>query len=242
MASKKSILDTILSGAKSEMRREARYQLRSIGRKLTKKVTGGIKDAADNAREEKEKQKLEEEIKGKKDSRDKKEKKNEKYESVTFRFDKLPTNLEELKAMDEASLDTPFKAAALSVAVMCNFENDEDATYEMLNYLKGPQPLSTYEKQWLRERLVGKIYVPFSFFEGTKPSNSYTPTQPYTITLSEDAYSHAEEKYCRLNMVSSGADNPRQIKLRTKGGQWFLWEMLFLSDIRTPTEADPWED
>lgn len=234
MASKKSILDTIFSGVKSELRREARYELRSAGRKLTKKVTSGIKNASENAKDKKAE---------KQESENKKEnKKNVKYESVTFSFDKLPSGLEELKAMDEASLDTPFKTAALSVAVMCNFENDEDATFEMINYLKGPQPLSTYEKQWLRERLVGKIYVPFSFFEGTKPSNNYTPSVPYKITLSEDAYSHTEEKYCRLNMVSSGADSPRQIKLRSKGEQWFLWEMLFLSDIRTPAEADPWAD
>ena len=43
-------------------------------------------------------------------------------------------------------------------------------------------------------------------------------------------------------LTSGGADNPRHIKLRKKGstGQWFLNDILCLSDIRTPANEDPW--
>ena len=72
---------------------------------------------------------------------------------MDFIFTSLPTNLEELKKLPEAVLNSPFKTAALTVAVLCNFENDQDATFEMLDFLKGPEAVSEYEKQFIRERL-----------------------------------------------------------------------------------------
>jgi hypothetical protein len=41
-------------------------------------------------------------------------------------------------------------------------------------------------------------------------------------------------------MTSGGADSPRQIKLRRKGEQWFLWEQFLLPDIRKPESSNPW--
>lgn len=158
----------------------------------------------------------------------------------TFTFESLPTSVEELKALPEADLSTPFKAAALTVAALCNWENDPAVTCDMLDFLKGPQPLSTYDKQFLRDRLGGKGYKTFSFFKGSSPSNDYTPSKPYEITVYDYAYSYGQEGYCMLQIDSSGADSPRQIKLRRKGEQWFLWEQFLLSDIRTPAKDDPW--
>ena len=48
------------------------------------------------------------------------------------------------------------------------------------------------------------------------------------------------EGYATLYLRSGGADSPRQVKLRRKGEQWFLWEQFLLSDIRTPAKDDPW--
>ena len=39
---------------------------------------------------------------------------------------------------------------------------------------------------------------------------------------------------------SGGADSPRPIVLRQKGEQWFLWQQLLMSAIRTPAAQDPW--
>ena len=158
----------------------------------------------------------------------------------TFVFDSLPRSVGELAAMPEADLSTPFKAAALTVAALCMYETDPQVCFEMLDFLKGPQPLSTYEKQFLRDRLGGKGYKPFSFFEGAVPQNSYTPNKPYKITFTE-AYYQGDDNYRMLEVVSGGADSPRQIKLRCKGGQqWLLWEQYLISDIRTPAKDDPW--
>ena len=158
----------------------------------------------------------------------------------TFTFAKLPENLAELQAMPEAALKDPYATAALTVAVLCHYEKNVDETIEMLNFLKGPQPLSPFEVQFLRDRLVGKSYVPRSYFAGTSPANNYEPSVPYTVTVTENPYSFNEDKYALLWIKSSGADTPRQIKMRAKGDTWYLWEQFLLPDIRIPAAQDPW--
>lgn len=159
----------------------------------------------------------------------------------TFTFDNLPKTVEELKAMPEACLDTPYKTAALTVCALCEFANNREASVGMLNFLKGPQPLSPSEIQFIADRFMdGKSYIPFSYFAGTSPENDYTPTVPYKITVFSNTYSFQQENYATLFINSSGADNERQVKMRRKGNQWFLWEQFLLSGIRQPKSADPW--
>lgn len=160
----------------------------------------------------------------------------------TFTFNTLPQNVEQLKALPEASMSDPFATAALTVAALCRYGESVQDCIDMLNYLKGPQPLSPFEIQFLRDRLVGKTYKPFSFFKGSSPQNNYTPSQPFTIEISAGVYAYQEQNYAKLDIVSSGADSPRQVKLREKPStnQWFLWEQFLLSDIRIPVEQDPW--
>ncbi|MBE6708894.1 MAG: hypothetical protein E7578_06605 [Ruminococcaceae bacterium] len=147
-----------------------------------------------------------------------------------------------MQALPEASLDSAFKTAALTVAVLCNYERDPEGTFAMLDHLKGPENVSTYEKQFIRERLEDKVYKVYSYFAGTTPENGYTPTQPYTISVSENPYSFDNENWATLYVMSSGADNPRGIKLRKKPstGEWFLNDIQCLSDVRLPAEKDPW--
>lgn len=157
-----------------------------------------------------------------------------------FEFQTLPTSVEELRSLPEFALTDPFMAAALTVAVLCNYEKDPAETINMLNELRGPRPLTPFEIQFLRDRLAGKGYKPFSFFRGASPANNYTPTLPYTISISDDPYTYQNEGYARLQLRSFGADNPRPVTLRRKGEQWMLWEQLLLADIRTPAKDDPW--
>ena len=126
--------------------------------------------------------------------------------------------------------------------VLLNYADDVNATIEMLNFLKGPEPMNPYQIQFLKDRLVGKEYVVRSFFEGSSPQNNYIPTEPLKITVFDNPYSYPEAGWATLHMNSTGADSPRQIKCRLKPStnQWFLVENLALSDIRTPVAADPW--
>ena len=159
----------------------------------------------------------------------------------TFTFSGVPKSAEELAALPEASLASPFQTAALTVLALCRYCQDRQVGIDMLNFLKGPQPLSPYEQQFLQDRLGGKPYLPYSFFAGSTPQNNYEPALPLTIIVQEDPYSYAEDGYAKLLLQSSGADQARPVKLRCKSQtQWFLWEQFLLSDIRQPSAADPW--
>ncbi len=160
--------------------------------------------------------------------------------SKTFTFATLPTTKAQLTALPEYALNSPFATAALTVLAMHAYTLNTQNGIEMFDAIKGPQPLSAYDKQFLKDRLSGKEYLPSSYMQGSSPQNGYTPTTPYTITVSDNPYSYDEQNYAKLYITSSGADYPRPIKLRAKGEQWFLWENMLLPSIRVPVAQDPW--
>lgn len=100
-------------------------------------------------------------------------------QTVTFTFQALPESLAQMQALPEASLDTPFKTAALTVCALCAYGADKNIGLEMLNWLRGPRPLNGQEISFLNDRFRdGKSYIPFSYFVGASPENGYTPASP----------------------------------------------------------------
>lgn len=160
----------------------------------------------------------------------------------TFRFPTLPQTVEELKALPEAALTDCHTVASLTVVALLRYEADPETCFAMLDFLKGPEPLSNLEKQHIQDRMVGKGYKPRSFFEGATPDNNYTPSTPYTIHVAANSYSFDNDGWATLWLKSGGADNDRPVKLRKKPstGQWFLNEIQYLSDIRLPAAEDKW--
>jgi hypothetical protein len=114
----------------------------------------------------------------------------------------------------------------------------------MINYLKGPAPLSGYDISFMKDRMAQNNKVGFigaSYLNGATPKNNYTPTEPYTVVVSENSYSYQEQSYAVMWIKSGGADNPRQVKMRqAKDGKWYLWEHMLLGDIRPPESTNPW--
>ena len=161
----------------------------------------------------------------------------------TFTFNSLPLTLEEFKALPEAGLQDVYAVAALSVIALTRYEAAPDECFRMLDFLKGPDPMSPMEKSAIRDRFMdGKFYKVRSFFEGATPANSYTPQQPYKIKVSSNPYSFQNEGWATLWLQSGGADDPRPVRLRKKPstGQWFLVEIQYLRDIRVPAAEDKW--
>ena len=160
----------------------------------------------------------------------------------TFTFAALPESLAQMQALPEATLDDPFKTAALTVCALCVYAADKNIGREMLDWLRGPRPLTPTDISFLNDRFRdGKTYVPFSYFNGATPANDYTPSEPFVLTIETNPYSDANEGYKKLFVKSSGADNPREIILRRKGdGTWLLWDQMILVGIREPKSADPW--
>ena len=156
-------------------------------------------------------------------------------------FDTMPASLEEFKNLPQAAMDTPFKTAAMTVLAFTYYPVDKAMSLAMLDFIKGPKPLSPMEKQFIADRFMDKDYVPRSYFEGATPANDYEPAEPYTIIVSENPYSYQNEGYATLYMTSGGADSQRSVQLRkAKDGKWYLWDQFLLADIRKPDSADPW--
>lgn len=162
-------------------------------------------------------------------------------QSVKIVINEMPSTLEEFKSLPQAAMNTPFETAALTVVAFSYYPINRTLALEMLDYLKGPNPLSTMEKQFIRDRFMDKDYVPRSYFVGATPANNYEPSNPYTIIVNENPYSYQNEGYATLYICSGGADNPRSVQLRkAKDGKWYLWEQYLLVDIRKPESEDPW--
>lgn len=162
-------------------------------------------------------------------------------DNVTITFNKMPESMADFMALPETDLSDPFKTAALTIMAFCYYPSNKDFALEMLSYLRGPRPLSEYDKQFIRDRFMDKDYVPRSYFNGTSPANDYKPSVPYSITLFENPYSYTDQGYAKLYVNSSGADSPRYVQLRlAKDGKWYLWEQFILSDIRQPESSNPW--
>ncbi|MBO4429364.1 MAG: hypothetical protein J5832_05360, partial [Clostridia bacterium] len=134
----------------------------------------------------------------------------------TFTFTALPESLDELKALPEASLDDPFKTAALSLCALCAYGADKAVGTEMLNWLRGPKgDMTPTEQQFLKDRFAdGHFYIPFSYFDGAKPENDYTPSIPFTVKICTNPYSYQNEGYASLYLTSGGAESPRSFTLR----------------------------
>ena len=161
----------------------------------------------------------------------------------TITFNSLPKNLEELKTLPQADLKSPEGTAALTIAALDVYPENPEECYRMLDFLRGPRPLSNMEKQFIRDRFMdGKNYLARSYFKGATPKNEYKPDAPFTLVFSDSAAQIAEEGYKILNVKSGGADSPRSITLRNKPstGEWFLWEQMLLAGIRIPESQDAW--
>ena len=159
----------------------------------------------------------------------------------TFTFATLPESLAQLQALPEAALTDPFQTAALTVCALCAYAADKNVGKEMLDWLRGPRPLSPHDISFLNDRFRDGFDVPFSYFKGATPENNYQPTNPFTLTIEAGPYADANPGYKKLHIRSGGADNAREVVLRQKGdGTWWLWDQFLLVSIRPPKSADPW--
>lgn len=158
---------------------------------------------------------------------------------VRVEFDALPQT-----AAEVAPCQTPEETAALTVAALVRYTENQEAGIAMLNVLLGPRPLSPQDIQLLKDQLLkDRNYVARSYFNGATPDNDYTPIEPYSVTVADSVHSYDQENYATLYIRSGGADSPRPITLRKKPstGEWFLWNHVgLLSGIRVPASQDPW--
>ena len=200
-------------GLFDSLKQQAINALKTNGNKAAKQIGDNIKNAVRNAANK----------------------------SIDISFPAVPESYDEFVSLPEAKMETPFETAAMTVLALCVYPKDRELSIKMLNYLRGPRPLSGMDINFIRDRFMDKDYVPRSYFEGAVPGNDYTPDKPYKITVSDNPYSYENKGYAKVFVKSGGADSPREIVLReAKDGKWYLWDQFILSDVRKPESENPW--
>ena len=162
-------------------------------------------------------------------------------QSVDVVFRTLPDTFEQFIALPQAQLSTPFDTAAMVVLALCFYPQDEELSKKMYAFLSGPRTINPAEYSFIKDRFRDADYVPRSYFKGATPANDYKPSEPYTVTVSDNPYSYQNEGYAKMFLTSGGADNQRFVNLRkAKDDKWYLWEQFILVGIRQPESQNPW--
>ena len=169
---------------------------------------------------------------------------------VTFTFNALPRNIEELKTLEVDNrkyFESQYFVTALFICCLNRMADNSTDAWEMINYLRthtatvgqnGISLVSNLDMQSIvQSNLVGKDSNGFpvvnglrSFFAGATPENLYTPTTPYKVTVVEAAadpiLTENGVTYARLHVISGGADSAQgPLTLRkTNNHGWLIWD------------------
>ena len=170
---------------------------------------------------------------------------NQPNKSVSIEFPALPETLAAFTALPQAAMQTPFDTAAMLVAALCAYPKNKDESIAMINWLKGPAPLSNRDISFIADRMAQNSKAGFlgaSYLNGATPQNDYAPAEPFAVVVSESLYSYDTEGCATLYIKSGGGDSPRAVTSRlAKDGKWYLWEYSsLLLDIRAPESTNPW--
>ena len=162
---------------------------------------------------------------------------------MAITFSVIPESADEFAQLAQDLMKSPEGTAALLILALKIYVGDRDLGLEVLDFLHGPRPLSVRDKQFIRDRMMDKPYLPDSYFAGARPDNNYTADLPLLIEPMPDPIPAESGEFARIRLVSSGADSPRIVTLRrkTSGDTWYLWDYpAIVTGIRIPAKEDPW--
>lgn len=156
-------------------------------------------------------------------------------------FEQLPQTAEDLEALLALYPQSDARnTGAFFIASLVRYVDSSDDGLAMIDVLRGPRPMNDMDKNFLKDRLRDKTYLPGAYFDGATPENDYTPDTPWILMVYDDTM-EAEEGYQYIQVATTGADSSRRITLREKDGQYYLWEYSnVLTGIRIPASQDPW--
>ena len=183
----------------------------------------------------------------------------EGVKKITYTFNALPRNIEELKTLevnDREYFKSPHFVTALFICCLNRLPDNSTDTWEMINYLRthtatvgedNIMKISKDNTQNVVQNLLDPDANGFpsvnglrSYFAGSSPDNQYKPTTPYQVTIVEksDIYVTKDGNlYARLYVESSGYDDPvGPLKLRkVEGHDWLVYsgESVFAKKMKT---------
>ena len=140
----------------------------------------------------------------------------------TITFTTVTGDPTDLTALPPFNRQDPKEVAAMTVLALCRYSKNQEECFAMLNDLKGPDPLSNIDKEFIRDRFADR---------------------PLQVKVIEQSNSFDNTTYARLWIQCGGSDSPRQVTLRKKPstGEWFVNQHQFLlAGIRLPKSQDKW--
>ena len=159
-------------------------------------------------------------------------------------FNNIPTTQAAFVSLPQAAMQSPYDTAAMFVVALNVYPRNPNESIAMMNFLKGPQPLSARELSLLQSQMGqanNGAFLAQSYFAGATPENNYMPSKPLTVVVSDNPYSWGNQGYAKLFVACGGADSPRPITLRlAQDGKWYLWEHMLLSGIKQARSSSPW--
>ena len=160
---------------------------------------------------------------------------------IRVTFEQLPQTAEDLKALLSLYPQSDARhTCAFFIVSLVRYLDSVDDGHAMIDLLRGPRPMNGMDKDFIKDRLWEKTYLPRAYFEGATPENDYIPDAPWTLIVYDDPMT-AQEGYLYVQVETTGADSRRRITLREKDGQYYLWEYSnVLTGIRLPALQDPW--
>ncbi|MBQ5473642.1 MAG: Ig-like domain-containing protein, partial [Lachnospiraceae bacterium] len=160
-------------------------------------------------------------------------------DTVTYSFKKLPKNLAELKKIP---LNTKFGPMAAGICALTTYETLPSAMYthpifDMFDYINGPKfEVNNAQKSGIFYSMKATLEKgKYCYFNGAKPSNSYTPDQPYTFTVYEGPYyipardhdiNYGTTPERRMILIAfEGDDSERYMDVfESSDGNWYCWD------------------
>ena len=177
--------------------------------------------------------------------------------TYTYTFSTIPTNVEELKQYNISGDDGRYKVLALYIMSLRTWkpENHTDCE-EMIGYLCNKQ-LSVYEKQRLTDQMKKGNqyrYLGNAFLNGAAPANNYSPSKPYSITLTQDSVVDENQVYIPANPSIPSPDQYRafifckasdsgkwiDVYKSSKDGNWYMYKWMdLITSIKAPASSNP---
>ena len=171
-------------------------------------------------------------------------------------FDRLPSNLQELQAVDRTGDNGKFVTFALLICAFKTWEPEDETVCEtmMKQLLNSPtvkDNYSNFSKQFVKDRMLQNDkwnYIADAYFDGATDANGYTPNKPLVITVREFPYlPETSTMYVaalsidRIVTEFKGAYTSRNISVYQDptDRKWYVWSDTYkglLADIKTPVK------
>ncbi|MBN1484684.1 MAG: hypothetical protein JXA37_08175 [Chloroflexia bacterium] len=148
--------------------------------------------------------------------------------------DALPQTVEEFISLQQQLARTPQGGAAMVVAALLVYAEDEALGWSCLSLAAHPdrlgegphdhagRQLRTGDRQLLEQQMARQPYMPRSYVQGSSSENGYEAAPPYQFAFSANRYSgDPAEGQTKLFVACSGASTPRPVTVRRdESGLW----------------------